>query len=50
VLDCVYACRILADKGFIGDQWQIDIFKTTGNQIFTLKRANQLQQQPKALV
>ena len=48
VLDCVRGCRILADKGFIGGQWQIDIFKTTGNQIFTPKRANQLQQQPKA--
>ena len=48
VLDCVRGCRILADKGFIGGQWQSDIFKTTGNQIFTPKRANQLQQQPKA--
>jgi hypothetical protein len=48
VLDCVRGCRILADKGFIGGQWQNDIFKTTGNQIFTPKRANQLQQQPKA--
>ncbi|MEH1970997.1 MAG: hypothetical protein V7K91_31725 [Nostoc sp.] len=35
---------ILADKGFIGCEWQSDIFKTTGNQIFTPKRANQLQQ------
>jgi hypothetical protein len=38
----------LADKGFIGGEWQSDISKTTGNQIFTPKRANQLQQQPKA--
>jgi len=38
----------LADKGFIGGEWQRNISKTTGNQIFTPKRANQLQQQPKA--
>lgn len=49
VLDCVHGCRILADKGFIGGQWQSDIFKTTGNQIFTPKRDNQLQKQPKAI-
>jgi hypothetical protein len=48
VLDSVRDCRILADKGFIGGEWQSDIAKTTGNQIFTPKRANQLQQQPKA--
>jgi len=48
VLDYIRGCRILADKGFIGGQWQSDIFKTTGNQIFTPKRANQLQKQPKA--
>ncbi|WP_242060641.1 transposase [Nostoc sp. C057] len=49
VLGCVRGCRILADKGFIGGQWQSDISKTTGNQIFTPYRANQLQQQPKAI-
>jgi len=48
VLDCIRGCRILADKGFIGGQWQSDIFKTTGNHIFTPKRANQLSPQPKA--
>ncbi|HLO83945.1 MAG TPA: IS982 family transposase [Nostocaceae cyanobacterium] len=48
VLDCVSGCRILADKGFIGGEWQADIYKTTGNQIFTPKRANQLPAQPKA--
>lgn len=48
VLDYVRGCRILADKGFIGGQWQSDISKATANQIFTPKRANQLQQQPKA--
>ncbi|WP_292856633.1 transposase [Nostoc sp. LPT] len=49
VLGCVHGCRIFADKGFIGGEWQSDICKTTGNQIFTPKRANQLQQQPKAI-
>nr|WP_258169876.1 hypothetical protein [Nostoc sp. 'Peltigera membranacea cyanobiont' N6] len=44
VLHCVHGCHILADKGFIGGEWQSDISKTTGNQIFTPKRANQLQQ------
>jgi hypothetical protein len=48
VLDCVRGCRILADKGFIGGEWQSDISHTTGNQIFTPYRANQIQQQPKA--
>jgi hypothetical protein len=48
VLDCVRGCRILADKGFIGKEWQNAISKTTGNQIFTPYRTNQLQQQPKA--
>ncbi|MEH1886177.1 MAG: transposase [Nostoc sp.] len=48
VLECVRGCRILADKGFIGGEWQKDISQTTANQIFTPKRANQLQQQPKA--
>ncbi|PMB07324.1 transposase, partial [Fischerella thermalis CCMEE 5196] len=37
-----------AHKGFIGGEWQNDISKTTDNQIFTPKRVNQLQQQPKA--
>ncbi|MDJ0678067.1 MAG: transposase [Calothrix sp. MO_167.B42] len=48
VLDYVRGCLILADKGFIGGEWQSDISKTTGNQILTPKRVNQLQQQPKA--
>lgn len=48
VLDYVHGCCILADKGFIGGEWQNDISKTTNNQIFTPKRVNQLQQQPKA--
>jgi len=47
VLEYVRACRILADKRFIVGQWQTDISKTTGNQIYSPKLANQLQQQPK---
>ncbi|WP_341530262.1 hypothetical protein WKK05_13795 [Nostoc sp. UHCC 0302] len=48
VLECVRGCRILVDKGFIGGEWRKGISQTTGNQIFTPKRANQLQPQPKA--
>ena len=38
---------ILADKGFIGEDWQEEISRTTGNRVFTTKRENQHQQNPK---
>lgn len=48
VLYSVRGCDILADKGFIGGDWQADIYRTTGNRVFTPKRVNQHQQNPPA--
>ncbi|MEM9220747.1 MAG: IS982 family transposase [Cyanobacteria bacterium P01_F01_bin.150] len=48
VLTAVSGCDILADKGFIGDDWQADISRTTGNRVFTVKRDNQHEQTPPA--
>ena len=36
---------LLADKGFLGEDWQADVFQFTGNQIWTPKRKNQSKQQ-----
>jgi len=41
-------CHIFGDKGFLGTQWQAEVFGETGNQIWTPKRANQFLQNPKA--
>ena len=46
VLPFVHQCDILADKGFIGNDWQSDVSRITGNRIFTPKRLNQHQQTP----
>lgn len=46
VLQQVYGADILADKGFIGEAWQADVRRSTGNRIWTQKRANQKQQNP----
>ena len=48
VLRSVNGCDILADKGFIGDDWQADVSRTTGNRVFTVKRENQHEQTPPA--
>ncbi|MDJ0706923.1 MAG: IS982 family transposase [Leptolyngbyaceae cyanobacterium MO_188.B28] len=48
VLRSVNGCDILADKGFIGDDWQADVSRTTGNRVFTAKRENQHEQTPPA--
>lgn len=48
VLTSVNGCDILADKGFIGDDWQADVSRTTGNRVFTVKRENQHEQTPPA--
>jgi len=37
-------CQIIGDKGFTGSDWQAQ----THNQIWTPKRSNQYQQNPKA--
>jgi hypothetical protein len=44
VLYRVTDCDIIADKGFIGTDWQVTIAHETGNCILTPKRANQSQQ------
>ena len=38
------ACDIFGDKGFIGADWQANIYDTSGNRLWTAKRANQHQQ------
>ena len=50
VLAYVKGCDILADKGFIGDDWQDEVSRTTGNRVFTAKRVNQHQQTPLTFV
>jgi len=47
-LQFIQGCDILADKGFIGNDWQAEIERTTGNRVFTAKRVNQHQQTPPA--
>ena len=42
----IQGCHILADKGFIGTDWQTEISRTTGNRVSTAKRVNQHQQTP----
>lgn len=44
VLYRVTDCDILADKGFLGTDWQTRIAAETGNCVLTPKRANQAQQ------
>jgi DDE family transposase len=48
VLDYLSGCAIFADKGFIGEDWQLLIYEQTGNRIWTVKRINQQDQNPKA--
>lgn len=48
VLCFVRGCDVLADKGFIGEQWQEQVRRETGNRVFTAKRENQHQQNPQA--
>jgi len=44
VLQRVKDCDIFGDKGFIGDDWQLEIHQQTGNRVWTMKRANQANQ------
>src|SRR5258708_63078 len=46
VLQRVKDCDIFGDKGFIGDDWQLEIRQQTGNRVWTMKRANQTNQNP----
>lgn len=44
VLDYVHGCDIFGDKGFLGEEWQLDQATRQGNRIWTAKRENQAQQ------
>jgi len=46
VLTRVQHSVIVADKGFIGTDWQADVMRLTGNRIWTPKRANQAPNPP----
>lgn len=48
VIDFPANCDILADKGFLGFEWQTCIFDQTHNRIWTPKRKNQSIQNSKA--
>jgi hypothetical protein len=41
-------CDLFADKGFLGDYWQAEIREQTSNRVWTAKKVNQPQQNPKA--
>ena len=44
VLDYVWNCDIFGDKGFIGEEWQLEQAARHGNRIWTAKRCNQAAQ------
>lgn len=46
VVCTVRGCRIYADKGFIGEEWQHQLFQHTRNRVYTAKRLNQTEQNP----
>ena len=48
LLEKLSGFSLFADKGFLGEDWQTDIFQFTGNQVWTPKRKNQAKQQSKA--
>jgi hypothetical protein len=44
ILQVVYGSDIYGDKGFIGQDWQEEVTRSTGNRIWTIQRENQHQQ------
>jgi len=46
VLTRLSNCAIFADKGFLGDEWQAQVYEQTGNRVWTVKRINQHDQNP----
>lgn len=48
VLGRVQDCDIFGDKGFLGDEWQAEVFNYSANRIWTTKRVNQYIQNPAA--
>ncbi len=49
VIDYLVYCDIFADKGFIGLEWQTQIFDQTNNLIWTPRRSNQYVQNDRSL-
>ena len=47
VLCRLRSCDIFGDKGFIGAEWQQAIKEQSGNRVWTTKRVNQKEQNPK---
>jgi hypothetical protein len=47
VLCALRSCDIFGDKGFIGVEWQQEIKEQSGNRLWTTKRVNQKEQNPK---
>lgn len=48
VLASLRQCDIFGDKGFIGVEWQQEVKEQTGNRVWTVKRINQKEQNPKS--
>lgn len=49
IIDYLVSCDIFADKGFIGLEWQTQIFDQTNNLVWTPRRTNQAVQNDQAL-
>ena len=49
VIDHLAWCDIFADKGFLGREWQTQIFDQTNNLLWTPQRKNQHYQHPQEL-
>jgi len=47
VLCSLRSCDIFGDKGFIGVDWQKEVKEQTGNRVWTAKRVNQKEQNPR---
>ncbi len=48
VLTSLSNADVFGDKGFIGEEWQAQIYSQTGNRVYTVKRRNQKVQNPAA--
>ena len=47
VLAQLGGCDVFGDKGFIGAEWQQGVKEQTGNRVWTAKRVNQKEQNPR---
>jgi hypothetical protein len=47
VLAELRGCDVFGDKGFIGVDWQKEVKEQTGNRVWTAKRVNQKEQNPR---